>query len=98
MGSRALPVVLALAACAVLARATSPPAIGEWIADAPAHVLEQGGVRPDPLLPKWVLPAETTVRRLPARIGGDALDLAAGRSRTLFGPHADPACPPPGAP
>ncbi|MEU7506939.1 hypothetical protein ACFZBM_17000 [Streptomyces lavendulae] len=30
----------------------SPLAIGEWITEAPAHVLEQGGVRPDPLLPQ----------------------------------------------
>ena len=74
-----LAVVLALTACAVLAGATSLLAVGEWIADAPAHVLEQVGVRPDPLLPKRVLPAETTVRRLLARIDGDALDLAVGR-------------------
>ncbi|WP_323139675.1 transposase family protein [Streptomyces sp. NBC_01443] len=74
-----LAVVLALTACAVLAGATSLLAVGEWIADAPAHVLEQVGVHPDPLLPKWVLPAETTVRRLLARIDGDALDLAVGR-------------------
>ncbi|GAA1502030.1 ISAs1 family transposase [Kitasatospora kazusensis] len=72
-------VVLALAACAVLARATSLLAVGEWIADAPPHVLERVGVRLDPLLPKRLLPAETTVRRLLARIDGDALDLAVGR-------------------
>ncbi|SCF73790.1 transposase family protein [Streptomyces sp. Ncost-T10-10d] len=47
-----LAVVLALTACAVLAGATSLLAVGEWIADAPAHVLEQVGARPDPLLPK----------------------------------------------
>ena len=42
----ALAVVLALTACAVLAGATSLLAVGEWIADAPAHVLEQLGVPP----------------------------------------------------
>ncbi|MEU2134587.1 ISAs1 family transposase [Streptomyces sp. NPDC018352] len=75
----ALVVVLALAACAVLAGATSLLAVGEWIADAPPYVLERVGVRVDPLFPKRVLPAETTVRRLLARIDGDALDLAVGR-------------------
>ncbi|MFF0085898.1 transposase family protein [Streptomyces canus] len=74
-----LTVVLALTACAVLAGATSLPAVGEWIADAPGYLLEQVGAVPDPLLPRRVLPAETTVRRLLARIDGDALDRAVGR-------------------
>jgi hypothetical protein len=74
-----LTVVLTLTTCAVLAGATSLLAVGEWIADAPAHVLEQVGARRDPLLPRRVLPSETTVRRLPARIDGDALDRAVGR-------------------
>lgn len=73
-----LSVVLALTACAVLAGATSLLAVGEWIADAPAHVLERVGARPDPLAPRRALPAETTVRRLLARIDGDALDRAVG--------------------
>jgi predicted transposase YbfD/YdcC len=73
-----LAVVLTLTACAVLAGATSLLAVGEWIADAPGYVLEQVGADPDPLLPRRVLPAETTVRRLLARIDGDALDLAVG--------------------
>ncbi|WP_234042641.1 transposase family protein [Streptomyces marianii] len=38
-------VVRALTACAVLAGATSLLAVGEWIADAPAHVLQQVGAR-----------------------------------------------------
>ncbi len=63
----------------VLAGATSPLAVGEWIADAPGHVLEQVGADADPLLPRRVRPAETTVRRLLARIDGDALDGAVGR-------------------
>ncbi|MFE4824877.1 ISAs1 family transposase [Streptomyces sp. NPDC056704] len=74
-----LAVVLALTACAVLAGATSLLAVSEWIADAPEQVLEQIGAHPDPLLPRRVLPAETTVRRLLARIDGDALDRAVGR-------------------
>ncbi len=75
----ALVGVLALAACAVLAGATSLLAVGEWITDAPPHVLEHVGMRLDPLFPERSLPAETTVRRLLARIDGDALDLAVGR-------------------
>ncbi|MFF2411288.1 transposase family protein [Streptomyces sp. NPDC058092] len=43
-----LAVVLALTACAVLAGATSLLVVGEWIADAPAHALEQAGAHPDP--------------------------------------------------
>ncbi|WP_406465005.1 transposase family protein [Streptomyces sp. NBC_01622] len=74
-----LAVVLALTACAVLAGATALPAVGEWIADAPGYVLEQVGVDSDPLLPRRVRPAETTVRRLLARIDGDAPDRAVGR-------------------
>ncbi|WAU82040.1 transposase family protein [Streptomyces sp. Qhu-G9] len=62
-----LAIVLALTACAVPTGAASLPAVGgrrsavgEWNADAPAHVLEQVGARPDPLPPRRVLPAETT--------------------------------------
>ncbi|MFE7242641.1 ISAs1 family transposase [Streptomyces sp. NPDC057580] len=65
-------------ACAVLAGATSLLAVGEWIADAPAHVLERLGLRPDPLMPGRLVPAESTVRRLLARIDGNALDGAVG--------------------
>ncbi|MFJ5036167.1 ISAs1 family transposase [Streptomyces sp. NPDC088560] len=74
----ALVVVLALTACAVLAGATSLLAVSDWIADAPSSV-QHLGVRPDPLFPRRCLPAETTVRRLLARIDGDALDQAVGR-------------------
>ncbi|WP_327129799.1 ISAs1 family transposase [Streptomyces sp. NBC_01727] len=72
----ALAVVLALTACAVLAGATSLLAVGEWIADTPPCVLDRLGVRPDPVMPKRVLPAEATVRRLLACVDGDALDRA----------------------
>ncbi|MDT0567065.1 ISAs1 family transposase [Streptomyces sp. DSM 3412] len=73
----ALPVVLALAACAVLAGGPSLLAASEWIVDAPPQVLERLGVQPDPVLPRRP-PAEATVRRLLARIDGDALDRAVG--------------------
>jgi predicted transposase YbfD/YdcC len=73
-----LAVVLALAACAELAGATSMLAVGEWIVDAPPRVLERLGVQPDPVLPRRLVPAEATVRRLLARIDGDALDRAVG--------------------
>ncbi|MFI9809438.1 transposase family protein [Streptomyces sp. NPDC052301] len=68
----ALAVVLALAACAVPTGATSLLSVGEWIADAPAQVLERLGVHPDPVLPARRLPSESAVRRLLARIDGDA--------------------------
>ncbi|WP_258573624.1 hypothetical protein [Streptomyces sp. KM273126] len=57
-------------------------------------MLQAVGARPDPLLPKQLLPAESTVRRLLARGDGDALDQAVGRwlanrrSRTASGPRA----------
>ncbi|MER6114234.1 transposase family protein, partial [Streptomyces hirsutus] len=75
-------VVLALAACAVLAGAASLLAVGEWIVDAPPQVLERLGVQPDPVLPRRLVPAEATVRRLLTRIDGDALDRAVGRRLT----------------
>ncbi|MER7404860.1 hypothetical protein ABT373_20810 [Streptomyces sp. NPDC000070] len=59
-----LPVALPLTACAGLAGATSRLAVGEWIADAPPQVLEGLGVCPDPVLPRRLVPAEATVRRL----------------------------------
>ncbi|MER7309960.1 transposase family protein [Streptomyces griseoluteus] len=41
-------------------------------------MLEQVGASPDPRLPRRALPAKTTVRRLLARLDGDALDRAVG--------------------
>ncbi|WP_258308903.1 transposase family protein [Streptomyces sp. NWU339] len=87
----ALAVVLTLTACAVLTGATSLPAVGEWIADAPPHVLERLGVRLDPVLPRRLLPSEATVRRLLARIDGDAPDRAVGGCLPTAGPRA-PGC------
>jgi hypothetical protein len=66
-----LAFVLALAASAVLAGATSLLAVGEWITDAPERVLEQLGACPDPLLPTRLTPSESAVRRLLARVDGD---------------------------
>ncbi|MFH9193493.1 hypothetical protein [Streptomyces globisporus] len=74
----ALAIALALAACAVLAGATSLLAVGEWIADAPPQVLERLGVRPDPVLPRRLgagrddgaPPARARRRRRPGPGGG----------------------------
>ncbi|MET7978799.1 hypothetical protein ABZW44_38570 [Streptomyces mirabilis] len=46
-----MTVVLALTACAALAGATSPLAVGDWIAEAPTYMLQQVGAHTDPLLP-----------------------------------------------
>ncbi|MGW0730061.1 transposase family protein [Streptomyces mirabilis] len=62
----------------MLSGASSLLVIGEWIADPPPCMLEHLGIRPDPLLPRRHLPTESTVRRLLARIDGDALDRAVG--------------------
>jgi predicted transposase YbfD/YdcC len=86
----ALVVVLALTACAVLAGATSLLAVGEWIADAPGQLLEQVGAGIDPVLPHRSWPAETTVRRLLARLDADALDRAVGRWLADRRPPAEP--------
>ncbi|WP_234336753.1 transposase family protein [Streptomyces xylophagus] len=75
-------VVRALTACAVPAGATSLPAAGERIADAPAHVLHRLGVGSDTLQPRRTLPSEATVRRLLARIVGDTPDQAIGSRLT----------------
>lgn len=80
--------MLALTACAVLAGATSVPAVSEWIADAPPDILQGLGIRLDPLLSKRFLPTETTVRRLLARIDGGALDGAVGRWLAELRPKA----------
>ncbi|MGW2556331.1 ISAs1 family transposase [Streptomyces sp. NPDC001635] len=58
-------------------RPCCPPALPRWSGSRrPAHGC---GADADPLLPRRVRPAETTVRRLLARIDGDALDGAVGR-------------------
>lgn len=71
-----LPGLLAVAVCAVLAGAKSLAAIGEWAADAPEAVLRTLGIRADPLTGVVRPPDEATVRRVLARVDGDALDEA----------------------
>ncbi|HBF85301.1 MAG TPA: ISAs1 family transposase [Streptomyces sp.] len=73
-----LVTLLALTACAVLAGARSLLAVGEWVADAPPALLERLGTVVDPLFPERSWPAESTIRRLLARIDADALDRAVG--------------------
>ncbi|MEU9291964.1 ISAs1 family transposase [Streptomyces sp. NPDC048275] len=73
-----LVTLLALTACAVLAGARSLLAVSEWVADAPPALLGRLGTAVDPLVPKWSWPAESTIRRLLARIDADALDRAVG--------------------
>lgn len=71
--------VLALAAAAVLAGARSLAAVGEWAADAPAHALLALGAVPDRLTGHCPVPDEATIRRVLARVDGDALDRAVSR-------------------
>lgn len=75
----ALVYVLALVAAAVLTGATSLTAVSEWAADAPGAVLATLGGRRDPLTWRYPVPNEATIRRVLARIDGDALDRAVGR-------------------
>ncbi len=71
--------VRALAAAAVLAGASSLSAVGEWVADAPVNVLVALGGEPDRLTGHCPAPDESTIRRVLARIDGDALDRAVSR-------------------
>lgn len=64
-------VIVALAACAVLAGCRSLVAIGEWVANAPEQVLAGIGAER--------VPSESTIRRVLQRLDGDALDAAIGR-------------------
>jgi predicted transposase YbfD/YdcC len=73
-----LPYVLAVAACAVLARAKSLTAIAEWAADASDRLLFCcGAALRDPDRPCRA-PSEATVRRVLQRIDGDAFDATIG--------------------
>ncbi|MEU6201628.1 hypothetical protein [Streptomyces sp. NPDC047061] len=60
------------------AGARSLAAIGEWITDAPRWAVDALGFAPDPLTGQVVVPHPATVRRLLARLDGDALDAAIG--------------------
>ena len=70
--------VLAVSAAAVAAGARSVTAIAEWAIDAPWPILAALGVRCDPLTRRCHVPGEATIRRVLARIDGDAVDAAVG--------------------
>ncbi|MET9915183.1 transposase family protein [Streptomyces sp. NPDC006476] len=70
--------LLSAAAASVLAGARSLTAIGEWLAHAPRWALRALGFAPDPLTGRIPVPHPGTVRRLLARLDGDALDAAIG--------------------
>jgi predicted transposase YbfD/YdcC len=70
--------VLAVSAAAVLAGARSVTAIAEWAADAPGPVLAALGLRRDPLTRRCHVPGEATIRRVLARVDGDAVDATVG--------------------
>jgi DDE_Tnp_1-associated len=72
-----LVAILAMAAAAVLTGARSLTAIAEWAADTPQPVRAALGARrdgPD----RWVVPAETTIRRTLARVDPDLLAAVTG--------------------
>ncbi|WP_328760375.1 ISAs1 family transposase [Streptomyces sp. NBC_00271] len=78
--------LLCAAVSAVLTVARSLIAIGEWITDAPQHVLGVLGFAVDPLTGLRPVPHAATVRRLLQRVDGDALDAAISaylQARTL---------------
>jgi predicted transposase YbfD/YdcC len=66
------------AVAAVLAGSRSFAAIGEWIADAPPHVLAALGIRRDPLTRRFEPPDEATIRRVLAAVDASAFDAAVG--------------------
>jgi predicted transposase YbfD/YdcC len=74
----ALASVLAVSAAAVVAGAGSVTAIAEWASDAPWPILAALGVRCDPLTRRCRVPGEATIRRVLARVDGDAVDAAVG--------------------
>ncbi|MET7608591.1 transposase family protein [Streptomyces avermitilis] len=71
--------LLATAAAAVMAGAKSLVAIGEWVADAPQHILAQLGFGADPLTGVIRPPHAGTIRLMLLAVDGDALDNAIGR-------------------
>jgi hypothetical protein len=70
--------VLAASAAAVAAGARSVTAIAEWATDAPWPILATLGVRRDPLTRRCHVPGEATIRRVLARVDGDAVDATIG--------------------
>jgi predicted transposase YbfD/YdcC len=72
-----LVAILAMAAAAVLTGARSITAIAEWAADTPQPVRAALGARRD-APDRWVVPAETTIRRTLARVDPDLLAAVIG--------------------
>jgi hypothetical protein len=70
--------LLLAAGAAVLAGARSFAAIGEWVADAPPHVLASLGVRRGPLTARFEPPDEAIIRRVLERIDAGVLGSAVG--------------------
>jgi predicted transposase YbfD/YdcC len=70
--------VLAVSAAAVAAGARSVTAVAEWATDAPWPILAALGVRGDPLTRRCQVPGEATIRRVLARVDGDAVDATIG--------------------
>ncbi|MET8102812.1 ISAs1 family transposase [Streptomyces sp. NPDC005236] len=83
--------LLATAAAAVLAGAKSLVAIGEWVADAPQHVLAQLGFQADPLTGVIRPPHAGTIRLILLAVDGDVLDTAIGRYLQERRPAPEPA-------
>src|SRR5207247_10874784 len=53
-------------------------AIGEWVADAPPHVLASLGIRRDLLTRRFEPPDEATIRRVLESVDAGAFDMAVG--------------------
>lgn len=92
----ALPVILALAACAMAAGHVSLDAMAEWVADAPQDLLARLGARRDALRGVYAGPDERTVRRVLQRLDPAVLDRAACAFTAAHTPQ--PATRTPGAP
>jgi hypothetical protein len=70
--------LLATVVAAVLAGARSFAAIGEWVADVPAGVLDVLGIRYDPLSCVFEVPDEATIRDVLERLDAAAFTAATG--------------------
>jgi hypothetical protein len=70
--------VLATAVAAVLTGARSLAAIGEWVADVSAGVLDVLGIRYDPLSRVHQVPDEATIRDVLERLDAAAFTAATG--------------------
>ncbi|MBS2967157.1 transposase family protein, partial [Actinocrinis puniceicyclus] len=93
----ALPVILALAVCAIAAGHGSQDAMAEWAADAPQELLAQVGARWDALRGRHAGPDERTVRRVLQRVDAGVLDAVACAFTAVHTAGANPAAPtPPG--